>query len=78
MRSSSVYVVFHPLENENTDRYDFPIDDCSQGRNTSPWPIRSYTNETIAKKKTFQHSLEIRKVANQRSKRLKTIDECLE
>ena len=29
-------------------------------------------------KKTFQHSLEIRKVANQRSKRLKAMDECLE
>ena len=80
MRSSSVYVVFYPLENENTDRYDFPIDDCSQGRNTSPWPIRSYMNATIIakKKKTFQHSLEIRKVANQRSKRLKAMDECLE
>ena len=32
----------------------------------------------IAQKKTFQHSLEIRKVANQRSKRLKATDECLE
>ena len=28
-------------------------------------------------KKTFQHSLEIRQVSNQRGKRLKAIDECL-